>query len=196
MDNHEDNHEDNHVVNHVVNHKDEDTLNEKKSNSNSNSNSKEKKRKEDTPNPKGEWDGVFPKGSKNKTKGDQSKIKVLRHNGMMDRFSKMFNRRETTMWTVSEARDLEMMGDIPEDEIAIIEHYYLNTDCEYKPRSVNSLLSKWGSVLDRVSGLAPNASPRPSSSQIEYVPPPDLTPEQQKENLRLIQAMGEPLDND
>ena len=106
-------------------------------------NIEERKETKNTPlTPQGEWDGVFPKGSKQKSKTDQQKIRVNRNNELMVRIGKWFDQKETTLWTVSNAISLQTVQP-SEEEIEDLENLYLNTDYEFKRRSTKTLLNNW-----------------------------------------------------
>jgi len=119
---------------------------------------KEKKR---TPplSPSGEWDQIFPSGSKNKSAGDQKKTKVMRNNELMVKLGALFNRQEGTLWSVYEAKALQTLNPSKESLEAIL-NLYLKTNYEYKRGSLETLLNNWMKDTDTAMKYMPKSQPQ------------------------------------
>lgn len=105
------------------------------------------KTKESPLTPKGEWDGVFPSGCFQRSKGDQKKIKVLRNNDKMTFIGTWFGRKPETLWNVYEARSLKDIAP-PKEEVLIMKSF-LETDYEFHRGSIETMLNNWTKDLDK-----------------------------------------------
>lgn len=103
--------------------------------------------KEPNKSPKGDWDGIFPKGSSSKSKSEQKRIKVLQNNPNMIHIGKWFDRKEDTFWTVAEARILQDLN--PNREEVELMAKYRDTPNEFHRRDICTLLNNWHTELDR-----------------------------------------------
>lgn len=108
---------------------------------------REDKKKDITPTPlKGEWD-IFPNGSLNKTVIEQKRIRVMKNNSQMILVGKWFQRKESTLWTVSEAKSLQTLNPLIE-EVELM-GAWRETKNEYHRRDLQTLLNNWSTELDR-----------------------------------------------
>lgn len=127
------------------------------------------KGKESPPiSPKGdnEKESIFPKGSKSKPIREQKKIRVLRNNPLMIRMGKWFNRSETTLWTVAEAKSLQMVNPSIEER-DLMEKYY-SSSCEYLRKDLYTLLGNWNIEVDRAKAFVGQKTKSSKSSSSTF----------------------------
>jgi len=88
---------------------------------------------------------------KKKAKSEKSKEKLT---GTMVRLGAIFNRRATTKWDTKEVKAYNAIGDITEEDLALLERYYKvmrakNDDDNHSRRDLFTLLNNFSGELDR-----------------------------------------------
>lgn len=74
------------------------------------------------------------------------------------RVGSWFGRRLDTAWTEKELKALKMVEETPEEEILLLESYYMS-DAPYKRRDIVTLLNNWNGEIDRARGWKANPNP-------------------------------------
>lgn len=118
------------------------------------------KRKESTPQPpEGEWEGIFPKGSLQKSQTEQKRIRVLRSNSKMEYVGSWFGRKPDTLWSVAEAKALRDLSP-PREEVELMARYRA-TPSDIHRRDVLTLLNNWSTELDRARSTSGPTTKKP-----------------------------------
>ena len=97
------------------------------------------------------------------TQAQKKRTKIAENTPLMVRVSSWSNRRPDTTWTVYEAEALAELGDIPTDDLAILETYYkaeIPTDDDYRRRTIDTLLNNWHQEVDRARRWVDSAPKR------------------------------------
>ena len=71
---------------------------------------------------------------------------------VMIRIGKWFKRQDKTLWTVYEAEALAQLGNLPEDELTVVEDFYrasLPPKEDYRRQDVATLLNHWTGEVDK-----------------------------------------------
>ena len=79
----------------------------------------------------------------------------------MIRIGKWFKRMPGTLWQFDEVEGLAALGDVPEDEMELLEWWFLESgrgkpgdredERNFKRRSIAQLLSTWSGEIDRAT---------------------------------------------
>ena len=90
----------------------------------------------------------------------------------MLRLNSLFKRRDGTAWSEKELKALKKISPIPEEDLALIEHYYglAIPDGEFNCRrkSVEVLLNNWNGELDRARNYRPSVALKPGDAGYDW----------------------------
>lgn len=126
----------------------------------------EKEKEKESPlTPKGEWDGVFPKGSLQRSKIEQKKTRTLKSNEKMKYVGAWFGRKPESLWSVHEASALRELN--PSKEEVLEMKRYRSTPNEFHRRDLITLLINWNGELDRARALQSSPSSGAESHELE-----------------------------
>lgn len=87
------------------------------------------------------------------------------------RLGKLFKRRDTTKWSDKEIKAFKAIGEIPEDELVLVEKYHASK-AEYRRRDIQTLLNNWNAEVDRARfqvGAQSGTSSKPTLSDAEIL---------------------------
>lgn len=96
---------------------------------------------------------------------EKRRHRVKENSDLMVRIGKWFHRKPTTRWTLYEKEALDIIGDIPEEELAVMEKYYttnISRKDDYRRRSLDTLLNNWVTELDRAANYRPKKNRGPN----------------------------------
>lgn len=112
---------------------------------------------EESPSADGSGEGgskprCLPAGWSKMTKEQRKRCRVLMNTPLMERIGEFVGQRPTTLWTVENAVALKEVAP-PEDEVAIVEEYYLAeldpSEPDYRRRGLQALLNNWSEEVSR-----------------------------------------------
>lgn len=81
-------------------------------------------------------------------------------NEVQRRLNLLFSRRDSTRWSDKELKALKAIGDIPEDELVMVECYYKGPqppDRDIRRTTLQILLNNWNGEVDRARRYKPSA---------------------------------------
>ena len=90
---------------------------------------------------------------------EKTRLRVLENSPLMLRVGELFNRNESTLWTIGETESLSQIGPSGK-ELTLIKNYYTAVfpkDKDYRRRKLLTLLNNWNSELDRARAWAKEA---------------------------------------
>lgn len=94
----------------------------------------------------------LPAGWSKMTQKQRGRVRVLMNTPLMERIGEFVGQKPTTLWTVANAVALKEVAP-PEDEVAIVEEYYLaeldGTEPDYRRRGLQALLNNWSEEVTR-----------------------------------------------
>jgi hypothetical protein len=99
-------------------------------------------------------EAVLPAGWKRMSEKDAKVTRVKENTPLMVELGGLFNRRETTLWTVSETRALMALFPIEPDEYRAIRTYYratIDKREDIRRRDLVTLLNNWPGEVDRAT---------------------------------------------
>ena len=123
-----------------------------------------------------EVEGVMPVGWRAMSQEKAKKARVKRNTPLMVELGELFNRRETTKWTVAEAMALLEILPLDPDEYRSVRSYYRSTiDIreDFRRRDLITLLNNWISEADRSSRRANLATGGVAKTEKKSRPMPD-----------------------
>ena len=97
----------------------------------------------------------------------------------MIRIGKWFKRKPGSLWHIDEAEELASLGDVPEEELNLLEWWFLEAgsgkpgdredERNFKRRSIFQLLKNWSKELDRATAYRERPKVADSYSDIPEV---------------------------
>lgn len=108
-----------------------------------------------------EVESVMPAGWKSMSQEKAKKARVKKNSPLMVELGSLFNRMESTKWTVAEAKALLDILPIDPDEYRSVRTYYratIPTNEDFRRRDLFTLLNNWISESDRASRRANTAT--------------------------------------
>ncbi len=114
----------------------------------------EEKRVEETDKTSLEVQGVMPSGWKSLSEKAAMTRRVNRNTPLMVELGSLFNRRETTLWTVAEAKALLNILPLDESEYRDVRSYYratIESHSDIRRRDLITLLHNWLGEVDRAT---------------------------------------------
>jgi hypothetical protein len=89
---------------------------------------------------------------KDKDKGECEGGRQWQPSEIQKRFNQLFNRKDQTRWADKEVKSLKALGDIPEEDLKIVETYYrmqFPEGKDYRRRDLQTLLNNFRGEVDR-----------------------------------------------
>ena len=124
-------------------------------------NRREENRIEETDKTSREVEGVMPAGWKSLSEKAAMTRRVKRNTPLMVELGGLFNRRETTLWTVAEAKALLNILPLDENEYRDVRSYYratIESHSDIRRRDLITLLHNWLGEVDRATRRKNTAS--------------------------------------
>lgn len=94
----------------------------------------------------------LPRGWSKMTQKQRGRVRVLMNTPLMERIGEFVGQKPTALWTVANAVALKEVAP-PEDEVAIVEEYYLAeldpSEPDYRRRGLQALLNNWSEEVTR-----------------------------------------------
>jgi len=92
------------------------------------------------------------------TDSQKKRTKVAENTTTMIRIGKWFGRRDSTLWTLSEAEALGELLPLEKDSFLALERYYtaeIDRSEDYRRRDLMTLLNNWQGEIDRAQRFTP-----------------------------------------